>query len=87
AALPLLLLFTIAQSGITTVANSELVAEEIIRTLIGSIGLVASVPLTTALAALVVSTDRPGRRTETATGAAVAAAGPAAGRGGRRRKR
>jgi uncharacterized membrane protein len=87
AALPLLLLFSIAQSGITTVANSELVAEEIIRTLVGSIGLVASVPLTTALAALVVSTDRPARQTETATGGAVAAAGPAAVRGGRRRKR
>lgn len=54
AALPLLL-FSIAQSGVGTVANSELVAEEIVRTLVGSIGLVASVPVTTALAALVVS--------------------------------
>lgn len=58
AALPLLLLFSIAQSGVGTVANSELVAEEIVRTLVGSIGLVASVPVTTALAALVVSADR-----------------------------
>jgi uncharacterized membrane protein len=58
AALPLLLLFTIADSGVGTVANSELVAEEIVRTLVGSIGLVASVPVTTALAALVVSADR-----------------------------
>lgn len=62
AALPLLLLFTIAQSSVGTVANSELVAEEIVRTLIGSIGLVASVPVTTALAALVVSADRPAAR-------------------------
>ncbi|MFE7032497.1 YibE/F family protein [Streptomyces sp. NPDC057621] len=60
AALPLLLLFSIAQSSVGTVANSELVAEEIVRTLVGSIGLVASVPVTTALAALVVSADRPG---------------------------
>ncbi|MGW6459495.1 YibE/F family protein [Streptomyces sp. NPDC055078] len=59
AALPLLLLFSIARSGVGAVANSELVAEEIVRTLIGSIGLVASVPVTTALAALVVSADRP----------------------------
>ncbi|MGX1882408.1 YibE/F family protein [Streptomyces sp. NPDC055287] len=59
AALPLLLLFSIAQSSVGTVANSELVAEEIVRTLVGSIGLVASVPVTTALAALVVSADRP----------------------------
>jgi uncharacterized membrane protein len=58
AALPLLLLFTIADSGVGTVANSEMVAEEIVRTLVGSIGLVASVPLTTLLAALVVSADR-----------------------------
>ncbi|BCL29281.1 YibE/F family protein [Streptomyces aurantiacus] len=60
AALPLLLLFSIAQSSVGAVANSELVAEEIVRTLVGSIGLVASVPVTTALAALVVSADRPG---------------------------
>ncbi|MFE4826139.1 YibE/F family protein [Streptomyces sp. NPDC056672] len=62
AALPLLLLFSIAQSGVGTVANSELVAEEIVRTLVGSIGLVASVPVTTALAALVVSADRAGAK-------------------------
>ncbi|MFJ6696769.1 YibE/F family protein [Streptomyces sp. NPDC091272] len=60
AALPLLLLFSIAQSSVGTVANSELVAQEIVRTLVGSIGLVASVPVTTALAALVVSADRSG---------------------------
>lgn len=40
AALPLLLLFSIAQSSVGTVANSELVAKEIVRTLVGSIGLV-----------------------------------------------
>ncbi|WP_059010005.1 YibE/F family protein [Streptomyces specialis] len=58
AALPLLLLFTIAQSSVGTVAFSELVAEEIVRTLVGSVGLVASVPVTTVLAALVVNADR-----------------------------
>ncbi|WVG03503.1 YibE/F family protein [Streptomyces iakyrus] len=82
AALPLLLLFSIAQSSVGTVANSELVAEEIVRTLVGSIGLVASVPVTTALAALVVSADRPG--TEPALEASAA---PARGGRGRRRKR
>ncbi|MGW3985718.1 YibE/F family protein [Streptomyces sp. NPDC004830] len=82
AALPLLLLFSIAQSSVGTVANSELVAEEIVRTLVGSIGLVASVPVTTALAALVVSADRPGSQP-----AAEAAAAPARGGRGRRRKR
>ncbi|MFI0775571.1 YibE/F family protein [Streptomyces sp. NPDC021212] len=57
ASLPLLLLFSIADSGVGTVATSEIVAQEIVRTLVGSIGLVASVPVTTALAVLVVSAD------------------------------
>ncbi|MCX5312011.1 YibE/F family protein [Streptomyces sp. NBC_00154] len=82
AALPLLLLFSIAQSSVGTVANSELVAEEIVRTLVGSIGLVASVPVTTVLAALVVSADRTG------LGAEAGASAPARnGRGRRRRSR
>ncbi|MEU2248268.1 YibE/F family protein [Streptomyces sp. NPDC019224] len=80
AALPLLLLFTVAQSSVGTVANSELVAEEIVRTLVGSIGLVASVPVTTALAALVVSADRTGPGAE-----AEASAPVRSGRGRRRR--
>ena len=37
-----------------TGANSEIVAVEIVRTLVGSIGLVAAVPITTWLAARVV---------------------------------
>ncbi|MCW7941899.1 membrane protein [Streptomyces hygroscopicus] len=80
AALPLLLLFSIAQSSVAAVADSELVAEEIVRTLVGSIGLVASVPVTTALAALVVAADRPAP-------AAAPAAAPGRGGKGRRRKR
>ncbi|MGW0150212.1 YibE/F family protein [Streptomyces sp. NPDC004822] len=88
AALPLLLLFSIAQSGVGTVANSELVAEEIVRTLVGSIGLVASVPVTTALAALVVSADRPEPGTAPAgPRQAVTGPAPATGRGGRGRRR
>ncbi|KAB1149306.1 YibE/F family protein [Streptomyces luteolifulvus] len=82
AALPLLLLFSIAQSSVGSVANSELVAEEIVRTLVGSIGLVASVPVTTLLAAVMVSADRPGQ----VTVAAELHPAPARGRG-RRRKR
>ncbi|MEU5594116.1 YibE/F family protein [Streptomyces sp. NPDC020298] len=82
AALPLLLLFSIAQSSVGTVANSELVAEEIVRTLVGSIGLVASVPVTTVLAALVVAADRPG-----AAPAAAGVSSPAPARGGRGRRR
>ena len=51
ASLPLLLFFSLADRPVSVVANGELVATEIVRTLVGSIGLVASVPLTTALAA------------------------------------
>jgi len=57
AALPLLLLFTEAGQGITGVLTREVVATEIVRALVGSVGLVASVPLSTWLAAVVVSGD------------------------------
>jgi uncharacterized membrane protein len=60
AALPLLLLFTQAGQQLGEVVTGEAVAVEVVRTLTGSIGLVASVPLTTALAAFVV--DRRDRR-------------------------
>ena len=53
AAMPLLIFFVIAQQPLASVANEEIVATEIVRTLVGSIGLVASVPLTTWLASLV----------------------------------
>ena len=55
AALPLLILFVLAEQSLGAIANSEIVAVEIIRTLIGSIGLVAAVPLTTWLAAQTVT--------------------------------
>ena len=55
AALPLMLLFTVAGQSISTVSTSEVVATEIVRSLVGSIGLVASVPISTWLAARVLS--------------------------------
>lgn len=51
AALPLLLLFTQVRQPITTTAMQEVVAVEIVRTLVGSIGLIASVPIATGMAA------------------------------------
>ncbi|GAB2912135.1 YibE/F family protein [Streptomyces mayteni] len=77
AALPLMLLFTIARASVSTVAFSELVSEEIVRTLVGSIGLVASVPVTTLLASLVVSADRPAPGTAAIPAPAGAPAGDA----------
>ncbi len=49
--LPLLMLFAISQQPLAHTITGEVVAEEVVRTLVGSIGLVASVPITTALAA------------------------------------
>ncbi len=57
ASMPLLLLFAVADQPLRMVANSELIAVEIVRTLCGSIGLVAAVPITTALAAAVLRPD------------------------------
>jgi uncharacterized membrane protein len=58
ASMTLLLLFTEAQQSLVDVMNGEVVAIEIVRTLVGSIGIVASVPITTALAAAVVAGER-----------------------------
>jgi uncharacterized membrane protein len=52
ASLPILLLFSAADLGVSEAANLEVVAKEIVATLVGSIGLIAAVPVTTALAAL-----------------------------------
>ena len=52
AALPLTILFVIAQQSLGTVANSEVVAVEIVRTIVGTIGIIAAVPLTTWLATI-----------------------------------
>jgi uncharacterized membrane protein len=59
AALPLLLLFTLSGRGLGDVVTTQDVATEVVRTLVGSIGLVASVPITTALAAMVASRETP----------------------------
>ena len=58
ASLPLLLLFTQSTQPLTRVLTGEIVATEIVLTLVGSIGLVASVPITTALAVVMVGTGR-----------------------------
>ena len=55
ASLPLFLIYTQAGRRLADVAVGELVAVEVVRTLVGSIGLVAAVPLTTALAAVVIT--------------------------------
>jgi uncharacterized membrane protein len=58
AALPLLIFFVTGQDSLGTVATTEVVAVEVVRALCGSVGLIAAVPLTTVLAALV-ATEAP----------------------------
>ena len=52
ASLPLLLLFATGGVRVGELLNAEILAEEVVKTLIGSIGLVAAVPFTTVLAAV-----------------------------------
>ncbi|MCD2185753.1 YibE/F family protein [Actinomycetospora soli] len=64
AALPLLLLFTLSGRGVGDLLTAEDVAQEVLRTLVGSIGIVAAVPVTTLVAAVVARSGRaprPGR--------------------------
>ena len=58
AALPLIILFYLYPEPWYLTINRERIAEEIIRGLVGSIGLMMAVPLTTAIAAWVAGTKR-----------------------------
>ncbi|GAB3879495.1 hypothetical protein GCM10029964_031960 [Kibdelosporangium lantanae] len=57
AALPVLLFSYLSGAGLGTVLGSQSIAQEIVRTLVGSIGLVACVPVTTFVAAVVASRE------------------------------
>lgn len=50
ASLPMFLLFSLGRGNYGALVNFEFVAAEIVRTLVGSLGLVTAVPLTTAIA-------------------------------------
>ena len=51
ASLPTLLMFTLNRGSYVTLLNFEFITEEVVRTLVGSLGLIAAVPVTTAIAA------------------------------------
>lgn len=55
AAMPVLLVFAIQGLPVLSVISTETVAVEIVRGLVGSLGIIAAVPLTTALAAMAVA--------------------------------
>lgn len=51
AALPMLLVFSMSKGNFAYLINFSFVAEEVVRTLVGSLGLIAAVPMTTFIAA------------------------------------
>jgi uncharacterized membrane protein len=59
AGLPLLLLFALSAQPPLIVLNGEVVAVEVIRALVGSVGIVAAVPLTTLVAGALMVPARP----------------------------
>ncbi|NIV30563.1 MAG: hypothetical protein GWN58_13995 [Anaerolineae bacterium] len=57
AALPLVLMFSVFAEPVGVTINREIIAEEIVRTLVGSLGLLAGVPLTSVIAAYAARRD------------------------------
>ena len=56
-ALPVMLAFSVSGQSFGTLITAQDVAQEVVRTLVGSIGLVAAVPITTLIAAVVARRD------------------------------
>jgi uncharacterized membrane protein len=77
ASLPLLVVLLVAQAPPALVYNNEAIAAEIVRTLAGSIGIVAAVPFTTFVAAVLV-----GPAVARRAGGATDRSGPAGGTAG-----
>ena len=65
ASLPLLIIFQLSELPFGRLVGSEVVATEVVRTLVGSIGLVAAMPVTTWLASLVAAHEKSGPPTAT----------------------
>lgn len=62
AALPLLLLFIDNPRPFGEIINYEIVAEEVVKTLVASIGLILAVPITTLISALFISIEKPNKK-------------------------
>ncbi|MES2436754.1 MAG: YibE/F family protein [Patescibacteria group bacterium] len=58
ASLPLLLLFSSGSTSVSMILNYEIFATEVIRTIIGSIGLILTVPIVTGLAVVLLEKTR-----------------------------
>jgi uncharacterized membrane protein len=72
ASLPLLLLFALAAQPIGALASSETVAVEIVRAVVGSMGIVLAVPFTTFVAVRITRRDRRGTAATRAPSVAMA---------------
>jgi uncharacterized membrane protein len=59
ASLPLMLLFAVGNTPIGQLLTGQLIAEEIVRSVVGTIGLITAVPITTALAAFLAVRQSP----------------------------
>lgn len=59
ASLPLIMLIAVYDNPLETAVTSSEIAGEVVRTLVGSIGLVLAVPLTTGIAAAIVGARKP----------------------------
>ncbi|NDL56782.1 YibE/F family protein [Phytoactinopolyspora mesophila] len=59
ASLPLLMLFSVAGQGVIDAVTTEAVAQEVVRALVGGLGIIAAVPVTTGLAVLAVRQGQP----------------------------
>jgi uncharacterized membrane protein len=82
ASLPLLLLLTASDARLGELVTEQLIAQEIVRSVVGTLGLIAAVPITTALATYIACRKTAGRRP--AHGGADGPGDPV-GRQGRRR--
>ncbi|WP_374537226.1 YibE/F family protein, partial [Micromonospora aurantiaca (nom. illeg.)] len=75
ASLPLLLLLVADSRPVSEILTSEFLAQEIVRSAVATLGLIAAVPLTTGLAAIVTTAGRRSRGAEPAPPAARPPAG------------
>jgi uncharacterized membrane protein len=66
--LPLIVLFNAGQQDPLLTVSGEIVAVEVVKAMVGSIGIVAAVPATTAIAVLLVGRAMPFERADRARG-------------------
>jgi uncharacterized membrane protein len=79
AALPVLLLSSLSGVGLAPILGAQDIAQEIVRTLAGSIGIIAAVPVTTMLAALIAIREKAPEVAKPAAAAAAATGSPRTG--------